>query len=907
MTSNNGITLFFGLPFDGIVYPDLPPQADCSVVGPRKLLVLLENWLGVQRAPTGNALLRLEYYRLSVEAVLDAEPTVFFGNSYQSNPIQTAKDLLDRRDELILNNWKPERCNESSPDRLQAFAKIEAKFQEYLPLAENADRWQTIFDNFNQELPVTEIRLGTPLHLLPPHLQQLFDRWKTNQPHLILTPYVCPLVPESDRDLDRLKAHFAKAEPGKLTLNGDGSLLIVKAGQLSHAGAFVSKLIAQNDGFRPLTLIPEKNNDLELALQLEGQPALGLVTSSLARPALQLLKLIQYFLWTPIAIEPTLQFLGMHPIPMDAALANRVAQHLSKTPGLSGSPWRKMIQKFNDFQAQHPEWFSEERQAQINADYQFWFVRDRYSSREGAPKTAVVSLVERLFQWSKARASNSEEQLLLTSQCRQLLELLEALPQDRFSPLEVDRLIGLVNEPSTLEFQLRECKALPFIYDASSFTASCKQLLWWSFTRSETPHFFSRWYPQEREWLEANNCRLETPELLNNRLIWERLQPFFNTEDQLILAVAEQHLGKALLPQLLMADLEAKINNLERITLDVDAPETWSSWKSTFTLPDQETVTKVAQQEVPPILNIDALNALEHTPRLSTTGLETFLDYPHTWVFKNKLQLRPAPILSISELNTLMGTLAHLVAERLLLQDFSDWTKEMVYEFISTVLPPLLEEQGMSLLSYGVDAQRVAFAQQLQRSLWALVSILQNNGWSVLAVEKRMKAPFGKLELLGIADLLLARGNERAVIDLKWSAASYYTSKMNNQQELQLVLYSYLTRQELASDVPYYGYFLLKNGKLLCRETSAFAEAEPLKCDKDRLEYYQDLLNKINKTFDWRWEQLTSGKIEVRTEASAKALEELYADEELSILELLEPKNEDFRFDDYKNLIQSIK
>jgi len=57
----------------------------------------------------------------------------------------------------------------------------------------------------------------------------------------------------------------------------------------------------------------------------------------------------------------------------------------------------------------------------------------------------------------------------------------------------------------------------------------------------------------------------------------------------------------------------------------------------------------------------------------------------------------------------------------------------------------------------------------------------------------------------------------------------------------------------------------------------------------------------MQKTYAWRQAQIQAGKVELRTARTAQELENLY---EGQLMELLEMKNEDARWDDYRTLLE---
>ena len=63
---------------------------------------------------------------------------------------------------------------------------------------------------------------------------------------------------------------------------------------------------------------------------------------------------------------------------------------------------------------------------------------------------------------------------------------------------------------------------------------------------------------------------------------------------------------------------------------------------------------------------------------------------------------------------------------------------------------------------------------------------------------------------------------------------------------------------------------------------------------------YANILSKMSNTFYWRKDQLANGKIELRNKQNSKLLDENYGSILLNFLEL---KKEDSKFDDFKTLV----
>ena len=153
------------------------------------------------------------------------------------------------------------------------------------------------------------------------------------------------------------------------------------------------------------------------------------------------------------------------------------------------------------------------------------------------------------------------------------------------------------------------------------------------------------------------------------------------------------------------------------------------------------------------------------------------------------------------------------------------------------------------------------------------------------------------------ADLVLERGSEMAVIDLKWRGARYREESIRNEEDLQLVLYSKLLTED--QSWAHTAYFIMEKGLMLARNNRAFQQINAVAPQTDFIEANERILNRMEATYRWRMEQIKNGEIEIRCEQTRMSLEEAYSGYPLS--GLLEMKTGDAAFDDYRTLINLIE
>ena len=269
--------------------------------GPNELLLLLESHLGEIGFSENTEYLRIAQYRQALQIYLRKNKNAFFKAAFEADQLATAEELLSKRDELLLAGWDF-KVETNLPERLKDLGNIETILQaeDEIDFTRGfADRFVRIAEICEERAtPIQTILLNEPFDILPYYWQRLFKVLESKGTAIeqLSTPTF-----KSNTDLNILqKALQGEREPQPL--KKDGSLLVLKAKRDTDAAAFLAKLLQLNADFRPACLIPEKTRVLDDALIQEGLPSMGILSASLARPTLQLLKLVTVFLLSLIHI-----------------------------------------------------------------------------------------------------------------------------------------------------------------------------------------------------------------------------------------------------------------------------------------------------------------------------------------------------------------------------------------------------------------------------------------------------------------------------------------------------------------------------------------------------------------------------------------------------------------------------
>lgn len=901
--------IFFGLSLDRPVCP-LPEWIGSGVVcaGPRKLLQLLEGFVGRAEEERDSDYLRVEDYRQALRAYLEnSSDKVFYKDSFTADPFAVAAEMLARRDELLLAGW--DFCATGAmPNRLLCLAGVEAGIRnDSIQLSRGfAERFTAIMQVLPQRRhPIAQIQLVEPRALFPVHWRRLLEI--LDRQGVIITegdavPELFANVPAGqENDLLRFQRLLAHGREATSRLQGDGSLVLLKGRRDTDLAAYFAAWAKRNPSWDPVLLLPDLSGTLDYALVQEGIPSLGLQTVSLARPALQALKLLPVFLWSPLDPFKLLEFVSLPVKPLEEELAARIARQLADKPGILGASWHAMIAEyFRDLDA--GQFSPSETPLAIRRQYGIWFERRRYDSSGEAPKTDAIEMFQYLAKWAGEKYAAGEGGIsmhLLRVQAQRIADLLFALPESHLSSLELERIIRTIYEAAPLQLRVQEQGSFTYAQEPGAILAPVDNLVWWNFCGGDPAFIFSRWSLLERQYLAQSGVDPDSPERERALLTWQKKRPVFLARKMLVLVMPAFSGGETMLPHALIGDLEAGFENLDPIIHEIGSR---GALPGPGSLPEYVPLQQRRLGQPAPFIQLRK-NMLLPRPQETFSSFETLLYFPHRWVFQYVLRLRKSAILSIVEERTLYGNLVHQLFEGLLRQPgLSSWDKVTVYNYIAAEVPGLLAREGAVLLLYGREPARVQFLKKVQHAAWSLVSLMRENGWETLGTEWPVEGSFADLEIRGRADVILRRGHEKAVLDLKWGGLTFRRASIKNREDLQLILYSALL--DHSGPTPHSAYFIVENATLLARNNAAFQEVSAVDPKADYQEVHEEILRRMEATYKWRSVQLQEGRIEVRCSQTEAALNEHYTE---SLLDLLEMQKDNQRFEDYQTLISLVR
>ena len=209
----------------------------------------------------------------------------------------------------------------------------------------------------------------------------------------------------------------------------------------------------------------------------------------------------------------------------------------------------------------------------------------------------------------------------------------------------------------------------------------------------------------------------------------------------------------------------------------------------------------------------------------------------------------------------LYGNLAHRTAE-LLWEDkkILKYSDKELEKIVRTQTDLKIQQEGTLLL---MDKHKVALKDYTEKTVAALVDLvkmIKNNGWSILSAEQAHESK-KEIALFGFIDLVLYRGKELAIVDLKWGGLGGRRSELIKNKELQLVIYDQMLK---AKDIRIHlHYYIVSAQTMIGKNNVAFKETVVINSQNEELTERLALWQKMVNTYKLRFEELNQGNIEV--------------------------------------------
>ncbi|MFP4316918.1 MAG: RecB family exonuclease [Desulfovibrionales bacterium] len=814
--------IYFGFHLDGSAYPDALLGQHASVgkviVGPMGLLGILETRFGLTGKSTSFPV-RIAQYKKRLESL---GPGRFFSRSYAVDQWSTAKKLLTWRDRLVLAGW--DGTGNQAPPRIVDLATLED--ESLGPLAPGLGERLSQVKARLQKGPVqgiSAITLVDDRDLLPP-------AWSSLLTLLADAGIPCtslePNTGESDPFLAKVKRAVADCtKPTGLPRN-ENSLVLLKGRDESVVAEAVACWLEHQTGKEAEELVVIRNSGsrlLDRALARRGLPRLGHETRSRWRAALQVLPAIIATKWDPLDPGALMEFLDLPSSPLPRRALVHFRKALLEHPGLGGPKWQEAEEKalLALEEALDQDGLSADQKKQkmsrFRKDLEFYLGGALYDPEQGMPVPVVNEICTRVVQWATARASVSDNFLLITAAgiARDLQEAVSSSGSSSIPRIQLELILESVSEAGAANPAVfPEAASWSFVDGPGQIWDRAERVLWWNFSMPSLPHEDFLLTAVEREWLAQHHIHLETQSDRLRRESTSWRNPLFQAGKQLVFATWEQDSGTEIPAHPLLHEIQQSIGS----TLSVVRAEDILTGSSPSLLG-----RKIPRRPVPPRTFPEPVTTWQIPPgtvwqrdRESFTSMDMLLRCPLAWLFRYGVGLHGPDLPLVPDAQRMVGTLCHAVVENLFLED-TTWSPGAAETRALELFDGLIPQMAASLRLPGSEVLFNRYRGRAGRAARMLVELINTAGLRVCSCESSHERPFANGKTFyGKIDLLLEDKNGTPVFwDLKWTRwAKYKRSELEEGTALQLAAYGWLLSGP-EGEYPPGGYFLLSHGELI--------------------------------------------------------------------------------------------
>lgn len=862
----------FGMACDGPTWPDFPGDGDgafgSAVVGPYGLIDALEIDLGLT-APRRSQAARVARYVAKMHGALEATPDLFFASSARLDPWATAHTLLGWRDELVRAGWDEKPVGTGRVDALASVAAygdpVPAGLDDRLAVLRRALK-------AGPTLAISSIDLIEPRDLLSPGWATLIDALELCG--IVVADRAGP-SPAAGSDLGRIQRFLAGGEIEGLT--GDGSLAFLQADTaLAGAEALAEWLGHGSEEELHGTVVVSADGDtalLDLALQARGLPALGQSASSPWRGALQVLPLAIAATWVPFDARALLDLLLLPRPPVPRRVARRLANALSREPGIGGAEWKTAWETIEADLADEVASgeIDQEKADRRLAGWREWTVGGVHRRDAGMPAQVVRDIAGRVQAWALEIDAGTGDPLLFAAAgaAGALIEAVDLVGLEIIPALLLERMLDQVTaEGAQNPDHIATAGGLRCVRHPSAIWAKAPRLVWWDFKGPGERVPSSPWSRAEIAALAAARCVLETAADSARRIarsyanailmagervmlvtpaftgtaqatshpLEHQLQPIISKARPLVTWNAERLLQEA--DHLLLG------RNLHRECIEVEEPPTQ---RATWTVPEGVKARLATRVE-------------------SATSFERLVDCQMRWLMVDVMKLSHGRAAEIPDANQLLGNLAHELAHDVI-QPGEALDPERVLAHVEEHFDAMVDAIASPLRRPEHAGELAAARARVPQALAKLAGMLRDRRVEVVGTELERDRTFaGGLSVTGRLDLVVRHPAQGfGVVDLKWSrSASRRRKDLAEGRALQLAIYGKLADPAANAGVDG-AYYLLAQRRMIGLADGFLAD-ETIASDRTLAETWDALVG------TWRvWRDLTLAGILVASGTSDAA------------------------------------
>ncbi len=680
------------------------------------------------------------------------------------------------------------------------------------------DRWRTVFERVSGKLPGVTISVHHSIDLLPKLIRETLIK----------------LAASEEKVQDGME--FSPKSPNKITINCFGT--VAEACRWAADNHKDEAVICQ-DPLRMNAVLRNRKKSL-LEASASGESSIT-----------QLLRLGLSLLERPLNINNLLEYLrtGFSPIPGQYRYA--LADTLLREGG-RGEKWQSVIEDCGG-----------KKEVQ---DFLLSLL-DADGGDGTVPASVIIEWCKALSQWSKGVITKERKayQLELVSLCDGMCRVVENMASGRVKVKDVTKALKTLYDLSPVKADKAMANGWDSVDSHRCFIDFPKKL-WWIPCNGglDTPYPYSFLLKEERDSLGIK----EMTEYI--QYDYRQMVNLLGRVDEIVLFACDFDATEVLKEHpAVTACKKAAPNsekNMRKNTSESGIGQPVQA-KSIFTrLGTIETGV--------PLYPMD-----ENRDRLSATSTEMLIGFPFDFVMQRTLFFKDMNSLKLSDITPTLGTVAHLVFQRML-EDSDEKSVREMRTMLETGFDDRVKkaagEKGEILLLPENATLLKNFKRTIRKSIGALLDILEASGLKPLICEEPLDETLeGFADITGSVDFHAELPDGKiVVIDFKYSKGKSYIEKLEEDKAIQLEIYAEGLESKWKKDVVARAYYFFPINQLHSDDESGiFSEKVKGVVLHKKAEKATPLSDRIRNSKEYRQKQLEAGTLEIEEGTPLKDIE----------------------------------
>jgi len=775
------MTIIYSPEFNSQSYVDLQQRKGqllgLKVCGSKELLSELELRAGIVVLESSEPERLVAFH----EALSKSVKGTIFEESFKTDEVGVARQLMTWCDNLLMTGWTPETAVES--DKLKALARIVAG----VVGKHEAKRWQ-------------ELTVYLQNHVI----MQKDDMIEVH--HVELVPAVIQLALEQ----------LAKQATVKyITLEGEIPTDI-KVFQFKTRTEAYRWYLSQPDALKDVNVTISGDNcilnDMAIAM---GKPVVNSKSQNSNPQLLQLFKLGMSLFARPINVYNLLSYLQIpgHPL---GGIAYKLARVLAKEGGIN-EKWQQTINEYD---------FTDEKGKDRRTEKLDFIEMTSKNYTDGKiivddVKTYAGKLAhwcDQLLRSDSTDEEHKEQLVVLSSFCRSLLQI---LPADDYITAEALRAhVEGIYQPQSFTHMKAQKGSADTITTITQLVDKANKVCWLGCVGATLPAYpFDFLNKTELNMLQQNGVSISEKSVFyiqQHQIMRDALKQ----AKQLILVTWEYEGNERQEEHPVITELKHRYKDTWNTHVITDAKPNLEDKEDDISCLNPQSYYQLS----------DKLASLKREKE-SYTSIDSLIQHPFDYTMEHLLKLKEPQVGQLADLDITKGLVAHLFVKKL----FDKYGEQMAeaYQTLGEetkdqLIDDAIQQTGAILLLPEYKLEGMQFKSVLKESISVLAGIIRHLNLKPIGSEVDINVSLVTIGAFdGSIDMVLKNAADQLIIfDFKWSEGKTYQTKLEENKSLQLELYRQAAEKQLGKKVVGVAYYQFPKMTLY---TTNFEEADNIR------------------------------------------------------------------------------